>query len=69
MRKAIQDFEKIRILREEIAQDASPKANAHRRALDDFLGAIRPGILDHLSAAKVTREGKQLIHRIAKAIQ
>lgn len=69
LREGAQDYEKIRILREKLAQDVSPEADALQRELDDFLGAIRPGILDHLSAAEVTREGRHLINRIAKAVQ
>ena len=69
LREGIQDYEKIRILRKTLAEDGSPRSATLRRELDDFLDAIGPDTLDNVSAAEVTHQGKQLIHRITKAVQ
>jgi sialate O-acetylesterase len=56
--EGIQDFEKIRILRKELADTR----------LDDFLNSINTKTLDNRSAAEVINEGKQLVYEIVKAI-
>ena len=69
LREGIQDYEKIRILRKMLAEDGSPEAAVARGELDGFLAKIRPGILEQRSAAKITREGRRLVHRISEGIR
>ncbi len=64
MREGIQDYEKIRILRDELAGDPSEEAAAELKRLNDFLGSIDNKILDTKSAAEIINEGKQIIYEI-----
>ena len=66
LREGIQDYEKIRILRKELAESASPEAAAAMERLDGFLYSIDSKTLDKRSAADLINEGKQLIYEIAK---
>lgn len=68
LREGIQDYEKIRILRKELAENSSREAAAALKRLNDFLDSINPGTLDNKSAAEVIGEGKQLIDEIVKSI-
>lgn len=61
LREGIQDYEKMRILREEWAVDASAGAKAARARLDGFLAGIDAGTLDRRSAADVVSEGKRVL--------
>lgn len=65
IREGIQDYEKIRILREELAGNPSAEAAAGRKKLDDFLKAIDSNTLDQRSAADVVNEGKSLVYKAA----
>jgi len=67
LREGIQDYEKIRIIRKELAQNNSPEATAARIRLDEFLCTIDSKTLDDKSAAEVISEGKQLINEIVKS--
>ena len=67
LREGIQDYEKIRILRKELAESTSPEADAARERLDNFLRSIDSKTLDKRSAAEVINEGKQLLYEIAKS--
>ncbi|MCF7975920.1 MAG: DUF3863 domain-containing protein [Phycisphaerae bacterium] len=68
LREGIQDYEKIRILREDLAGDHSAKAVAARARLDSFLNSIDAHTLDHLSAAQVLEQGKQILYDIVKSV-
>ena len=68
LREGIQDYEKIRILRKDLAENKSLEATAARKRLDDFLNTINTKTLESRSAAEVINEGKQLIHEIAKTV-
>ena len=68
LREGIQDYEKIRILREELDQSTSLEAAAARAKLDVFLGSINPQTLDSKSAANAINEGKELIYEIGKSV-
>ncbi|HEC43421.1 MAG TPA: DUF4091 domain-containing protein [Bacteroides sp.] len=64
LREGIQDYEKIRILREELAGESSESAAASLKRLDDFLDSIDSGTLENRSAAEVINEGKQILNDI-----
>jgi hypothetical protein len=66
LREGIQDYEKIRILRNELSYSKSPEAAAAMERLDNFLRSIDSKTLDKRSAAQVINEGKQLLYEIAK---
>lgn len=65
LREGIQDYEKIRILREELAESTSPEAAADLARLDGFLRSVDSKTLNLRGAAEVINEGKQLINEIA----
>jgi hypothetical protein len=67
LRDGIQDYEKIRILRKELAENTSPEAASAMERLDNFLRLIDSKTLDKRSAAEVINEGKQLLYEIAKS--
>jgi predicted TIM-barrel fold metal-dependent hydrolase len=69
LREGIQDFEKIRMLRKELAEDKSIEAAEARKRLNDFLNSINTKTLESRSAAEVVNEGKQLIHDIVKTLK
>ena len=66
LREGIQDYEKIRILRKELAADSSPKAQTALARLNGFLSALDTRTLDKRTAAEVVNEGKQLLYQIVK---
>ena len=66
LREGIQDYEKIRILRNELAENSSPEAAAALERLNNFLSSIDSKTLDKQSAAEVINEGKQLLYEIVK---
>jgi hypothetical protein len=68
LREGIQDYEKIRILRKDLAENKSLEATAASKRLDDFLNSINTKTLDSRSAAEVINEGKKLIHDLVKAV-
>ncbi|MBT3243964.1 MAG: DUF4091 domain-containing protein [Bacteroidetes bacterium] len=67
LREGIQDYEKIRIIRNELDQKNSPEAAAARMKLDEFLSSIDSKTLDDKSAAEVINEGKSLLNEIVKS--
>jgi sialate O-acetylesterase len=69
LREGIQDYEKIRILRKDLAENKSLEATAASKRLDDFLNSINTKTLDSRSAAEVINEGKKLIHDLAKTVK
>jgi hypothetical protein len=66
LREGIQDYEKIRILRKEFAENKLPNAATSMERLNSFLSSIDSKTLDKRTAAEVINEGKQLIYEIAK---
>ena len=68
LREGIQDYEKIRILRKELAEHPSRKAAAAREELNNFMGSINTKTLDKRSAADVINEGKKLLAEIARSV-
>jgi hypothetical protein len=68
LREGIQDFEKIRILREDLASDSSEKAKSALEKLNGFLVDINAGTLDKKSAADAVNEGKQVIYEIVRDV-
>jgi hypothetical protein len=67
LREGIQDYEKIRILRDKLKQNASPEARAAEKRLAVFLEVINTQTLDALAAADVVNEGKRILHDIVKS--
>jgi len=68
LREGIQDYEKIRILREELAGNTSPEAAAATVKLNDYLELINSKTLDNVPATDVINGGKELIYEIVKSI-
>ena len=68
LREGIQDYEKIRILRKELAEHPSREAAAAREELNNFMGSINTKTLDKRSAADVINEGKKLLAEIARSV-
>lgn len=68
LREGIQDYEKIRIIGNELDQNNSPEAVAAKKKLDKFLNSIDSKILYSKSAADVVNEGKQLLNEIVKSV-
>jgi hypothetical protein len=66
LREGIQDFEKIRILRNELTKNASPENEAALERLDNFLHSVDSKTLEKRTATEVINEGKQLINEIFK---
>ena len=69
LREGIQDYEKIRILREGLSENSSDKAASELKRLNDFLDSIDATSLDNISAAQVINEGKQLLYEIVKSVE
>jgi hypothetical protein len=68
LREGIQDYEKIRILRKELAGNSSEEAAVALIILNDFLDSIDSGTLESRSATQVINEGKQLISEITRSV-
>ena len=68
LREGIQDYEKIRIIRNELDQMNSPEAAAARIKLEEFLSSIDSKTLDSNSAADIINEGKRLVYEIVKSL-
>lgn len=66
LREGIQDYEKIRIIRNELDQKNSPEAAADLARLDEFLNSIDAKTLDSEFAANVINAGKELLYEISK---
>jgi len=67
LREGIQDYEKIRIVREELAENPSEEAASALKRLNDFLDTIDTNTLKNKSAAEVINKGKQLIYEIVNS--
>ena len=68
LREGIQDYEKIRILREELALESSEKAASALKRLNEFLDSIDASTLENKPAAEVVNEGKQLLYEITNSV-
>ena len=68
LREGIQDYEKIRILRKELAENPSREAAATRKLLNDFMNTINTKTLDKRSAADIVNEEKKLLADIARSV-
>ena len=68
LREGIQDYEKIRILREELARNPSAEAAAAKAKLNEFMSSMNTKTLDNKSAADVINQGKQLLSEIVKSL-
>lgn len=66
LREGIQDYEKIRILREEMAGNRSPAAAASMERLTHFMKSIDAKTLEKRPAADVVNEGKRVLYEIVK---
>jgi len=64
LREGIQDYEKIKILRTELAGYRTPEATAAAKRLDDFLNSIGINTLPNKTAADVINRGKQIVYEI-----
>ncbi len=68
LREGIQDYEKIRILRKELAENPSKEAAVAIDRLNHFMKTINAKTLDNRSAADVINEGKKLVFEIVKSL-
>lgn len=65
LREGIQDYEKIRILREELKESESEQANTASARLEDFLTSIHAKTLKDQSAAEILAKGKQILNELS----
>lgn len=68
LREGIQDYEKIKILRKELAENPTKEAAAARERLNIFMGSINANTLIKNSAAEVINDGKNLMVEIVKSV-
>ena len=67
LREGIQDYEKIRILRQALARNPSAEAAAAKAKLNEFMSSTSSKTLDNKSAADVINQGKQVLGEIVKS--
>ena len=67
LREGIQDYEKVRILRTELAGRQTPEAAAAAKRLGDFLDSINLNTLSGKTAANVINAGKLLVYEIVNS--
>jgi hypothetical protein len=68
LREGIQDYEKIRILREELAGNPSAEAATAKAKLNKYMSSINIKTLNNKSAADVVNEGKRVLYEIVKSV-
>ena len=68
LREGIQDYEKIRILREDLAAESSDDAAAALLKLESFLSTIDAITIEEKSAAEVINEGKKVLSEIVSTV-
>jgi len=66
--EGIQDYEKIRILKNKLAGDSSVEAARSEKLLKDFLDSINIQSLENRQAEAIVNEGKKLVDSITSAI-
>ncbi len=64
--EGIQDYEKIRILKEELALNPSMEAAAAEIRISTFLGSINKTSLDSIQAQDIVNRGKQVLDEISR---
>ncbi len=69
LREGIQDYEKIRILLEELERNTTPKGIAAKEKLLTFLSGVDASTIRERTADEVINEGKQLIYEIVNNMQ
>ncbi len=67
LREGIQDYEKIRIIKNELEAGTSMESGLELEKLNDFLKGIDAKTLDTESAADVINKGKSLLNEIVKS--
>lgn len=67
LREGIQDYEKIRILRTELAGYRTSEATAAAKKLDGFLSSISTKTLPDKTAAEVINQGKRIVYEIVSS--
>jgi hypothetical protein len=68
LREGIQDYEKIRILRNELTENPSKEAAAARERLNNFMNSVNTKTLDTRTATDVINEGKNLVFEIVRSL-
>ncbi len=68
LREGIQDFEKIRILEEKLAENSSENGAWSKEKLKSFFSSFHGKTLNDRSAAEVIQEGKKLIYEISRSL-
>ncbi len=66
LREGIQDFEKLRILMEQLEQSDKPEAKQNLRLLNEVLGKFRIESLETDGALSLVLEAKQVIHKVSE---
>ncbi|HUS87213.1 MAG TPA: glycoside hydrolase domain-containing protein [Bacteroidales bacterium] len=64
--EGIQDYEKLRIVREKLAYNPSVNAAAFEDEIEEFLSTISLSALDVTPSADYVNRGKELLYRISK---
>lgn len=68
LKEGIQDYEKIRILKQELSQNPSQEAAEAEKRLDEFLDSINVNSLDSIPASEIIKEGKALLEEMSREI-
>ena len=68
LREGIQDFEKIRILKEKIRRQNTPESKQQLQRLQDILDSFRVDQLEQQEAGQMIREGRKVLKTIEKQI-
>lgn len=64
--EGIQDYEKIRILKQELAMNPSMEAAEAEMRIEKFLSDISINTLDSIPASEITRKGKLMLEEISR---
>ena len=67
LREGIQDFEKIRIIREKLNDLDDPKKSEYIKRLEDHLQKYEISALDSIPAGTMLAEGKHILYQISKS--
>lgn len=66
--EGIQDYEKIRILKQQLANNPSTEAIEAEKRLNKFLDSINVNSLDNVPAKDIIKEGKKLLEELSRGI-
>ena len=66
LREGIQDFEKIRIIREKIAAENNQEASESLQLLEEHIAKYEISTLENTTAGSMLKEGKNILNKISR---